>query len=82
MNIGFWNQVFYLIIGGFISGVGVLAANTLHHRVETGAQKKSIARAITAEISALANRIEREYLVRLDIQIGVLKSERRYLNSA
>ena len=78
MNINFWSQVFYLIVGGFMGGLGVLAANTLHRRVENGAQKRNIARAITAEISALANRIEREYLVRLDIEIAVLKSERRY----
>ncbi|GGC66378.1 hypothetical protein [Undibacterium terreum] len=74
----FWNQLYGLIAGGFVGGLAGFVTNRIQGRFQMGSARSSVARALRAEIGALSGRIEKEYLVRLNIEIEVLKQQRSY----
>jgi hypothetical protein len=55
------------VVGGLVGGLAGFAANLLRLRVERGLQRRNVAAALAAEISALCDHVTEQYVKRLQI---------------
>ena len=73
-----WPQLAGAIAGGMVGGFAGFVTNSVQQRLQARLMRSNVACALCAEIIALSNRIETEYLTVLRTELKMLTEERRY----